>query len=98
VTFLPADHGPLRCTHCGRPVSATVHTRTAFRVDYYALHTGTVEPVTVQRPNETTLTVFRIVEPLEVVTCVDCYQRPEVRAERERLFRPEADAADGNVE
>jgi hypothetical protein len=84
----------LRCNHCGREVTETVHTRSSYRVDYYGLHTGEVEPVVVPRADETMplVTVFKLLRPSEVVTCVACYQRPEVRAEREGLFRPEAAA------
>ena len=82
----------LHCEHCGRAVSETVHTRASYRVDYYALHTGEVEPMTVASGDDTVpaLTVFKLVRPADVVTCVQCYRRPEVRVARERLFRPEA--------
>ncbi len=80
---------PLHCMHCGRPVLGTRHTRTSYRVDYYTLHTGVVEPVTVQRADDSTVTVFRLLDPVNVVTCVECYKEREVREERERLFRPE---------
>ncbi|MCK6556801.1 hypothetical protein L6Q96_19820 [Candidatus Binatia bacterium] len=82
---------PLRCSHCGRHVAGTTHTRTTYRVDYYALHTGEVEPVLVQRPDDPdrTVTVLRLVRPIDVYTCVDCYAQPAVRVERERRFRPE---------
>jgi hypothetical protein len=88
----------LRCSHCGREVAGTVHTRSAYRVDYYALHTGEVEPVTLQRQDESMplVTVLRLVRPLEVVTCVDCYAAPAIRAARERLFRPELAAESGD--
>jgi len=91
-----ADVGkvPLRCTHCGREVRETVHTRSSYRVDYYALHTGEVEPVLVARREEADVatTVCRILRPYEVFTCVDCYAQPWVREEREHLFRPELGA------
>src|SRR5262245_42605851 len=82
----------LRCNHCGREVTETVHTRSSYRVDYYALHTGEVEPVTLPRADETAplVTVFKLLRASEVVTCAECYRRPDVRAEREILFRPEA--------
>src|SRR5436309_11627683 len=81
----------LRCSHCGREVTETVHTRSSYRVDYYALHTGEVEPVTMARGDETMplVTVLKLLRPSEVVTCADCYRRADVRAERESLFRPE---------
>ena len=79
-----------RCHHCGRPVHETMHTRTGFNVDFYSLHTGEVEPVTLSRPDENgDITVMRLLNPIEVITCVECYQRAAIRDERERLFRPE---------
>jgi hypothetical protein len=83
--------GARRCTHCGREVTETVHTRGGYRVDYYALHTGTTEPATMARSDDTlVVTVLKLLEPIEVVTCADCYHEPRVRAERELLFRPES--------
>lgn len=81
----------LRCHHCGREVRETAHTRSAYRVDYYALHTGEVEPVSVARGEEADVvsTVLRLLRPAEIVTCVDCYGQASIRAEREQLFRPE---------
>lgn len=87
----PGGRASLRCSHCGRDVAGTTHTRTTYRVDYYALHTGDVEPVAVQRADdpERTVIVLRLVRPIDVYTCVDCLRHPAVRAERERRFRPE---------
>jgi hypothetical protein len=82
---------PLRCHHCGREVSGTVHKRSSYRVDYYALHTGEVEPVTLVRGDEATrvVTVLKLVRANHIVTCVECYREPEIRAARDALFRPE---------
>ena len=81
----------LRCHHCGREVTETMHTRSTYRVDYYALHTGDVEPMTLARPDDTAplVTFLKLLRPVEVVTCADCYRQPEIRKERELLFRPE---------
>jgi hypothetical protein len=81
----------LNCTHCGREVAETRHTRSSYRVDYYALHTGEVEPTTQARSDDPTALVsfLKLLRPTEVVTCVDCYRQPHVRARREVLFRPE---------
>ena len=86
-----APRPPLKCFHCGREVLGTVHTRTSYRVDYYALHTGDVEPVTLQRADDamTLVTVLKLVHPTEVITCVDCYRQPTIQRRREQLFRPE---------
>lgn len=85
----------LRCHHCGREVAETVHTRSTYRVDYYALHTGDVEPTTMARSDDPAdlMTVMRLVRPIEIFTCVDCYRRPSVRRERELLFRTERHGA-----
>jgi hypothetical protein len=81
----------VRCTHCGREVAETVHTRSAYRVDFYGLHTGGVEPTTAPSRDDgsAAVTILKLVRPSEVVTCADCYHQPRVRSERELLFRPE---------
>jgi hypothetical protein len=86
---------PHRCYHCGREVAETTHTRSAYRVDYYALHTGDVEPTTMARSDDPSdvVTVMRLVHAIEIFTCVDCYRQPQVRRERELLFRSELRAA-----
>lgn len=85
----------LRCHHCGREVTETMHTRSTYRVDYYALHTGDVEPTTMARSDDPAdvVTVMRLVRAVEIFTCVDCYRQAGVRRERERLFRTELQAA-----
>jgi hypothetical protein len=79
----------LRCSHCGRAVAETMHTRGAYRVDYYSLHTGDVEPTTIQRGEEEPVTVLRLLSRRDVVTCAECYRQPRVRQQRDVLFRPE---------
>ena len=81
----------LRCHHCGREVAETTHTRSAYRVDYYALHTGDVEATTIARSDDPgdVVTVMRLIRAVEIFTCVDCYRQPRVRRERELLFRSE---------
>jgi hypothetical protein len=69
-----------------------MHTRAAYRVDYYSLHTGDVEPVTLQRDDEA-LTVLKLLTRRDVVTCAECYRQPRVRLAREALFRPEQHGA-----
>ena len=90
-----AHHAGRRCHHCGGEVAETVHTRTTYRVGYYSLHTGDVEPVELIREDEpgTVITVLRLIRPYDVFTCAHCYRDPDVRGARERLFRPELDAA-----
>lgn len=83
-------HTERRCTHCGRLVGETRHSRAAYRVDYYSLHTGEVEPVTLLADDEALpMTFQKLVTALDVFTCVDCYSLPTIQRERERLFRPE---------
>lgn len=83
----------LRCTHCGRPVRETLHTRSSYRVDYYSMHTGSVEPSFLSRhDSDEAFGYLRLIEPTEVISCADCYRDPRVREERERLFRPECAA------
>lgn len=80
---------PKRCHHCGRGVEETRHTRTSYTVDYYALYGGEVEPVRLSLEDGGTLIILRLIKPTDWYTCVDCYRLPEVRQEREVLFRPE---------
>ena len=84
----------LRCHHCGRELAETMHSRSTYQVDYYALHTGDVEPTTMARSDDPAdlMTVMRLVRAFEVFTCVDCYRQPAVRRERELLFRTELQA------
>jgi hypothetical protein len=82
---------PLRCTHCGREVAETLHTRASYHVDYYLLHTGDVQPTTVARPDDPAgvMTILKLSRVNIVVTCAECYRQPGVQEERELLFRPE---------
>lgn len=66
-----------------------MHTRAAYRVDYYSLHTGDVEPATIQRGDDAAVTVLKLLTRRDVVTCAECYRQPHVRVAREGLFRPE---------
>jgi hypothetical protein len=71
-------------------VHETLHTREAWRVDYYLLHTGEVEPATMMRDDDRGLISFvKLIRSEDVITCVDCYGNPRVRSEREDRFRPE---------
>ncbi|MBX3025648.1 hypothetical protein KF840_12145 [bacterium] len=90
-----SESHPLRCTHCGRPVRGTQHTRTDYRVDYYALHGGHGEVCALVGDFAHHDTTFiRLLDHYEVISCAECYPLPAVQAERERLFRPEAGAGD----
>jgi len=97
MTLVEGSKIPLRCTHCGREVAETLHTRSSYHVDYYLLHTGEVQPTTVARPDDPAgvITILKLSRVNIVVTCADCYQQPSVRQERELLFRPEQAPAMG---
>ena len=83
----------LRCSHCGRVVQETQHTRMDYAVDYYSLHTGAVETCSlVAEDGERRLTYQRLLSAEEVITCADCYRDPSVRHERELRFRAERSA------
>lgn len=98
VRAASSSNAYLRCTHCGRAVKETSHTRSSYTVDYYSLHTGDVEPLLVKVDEDEPPLVFqRVVNAFEVITCADCYRDPAIREERERRFRPET-VAGGNRE
>ncbi len=81
----------LRCTHCGRAVAETRHTRESWRVDYYLLHTGDVEAAAVAREGEgEAVTYLKLVRALDIVTCADCYRDPAVREGRDERFHAPA--------
>jgi hypothetical protein len=71
----------MRCYHCGREVRGTVHTQKSYWVDYYRLHTGHCEWDVFVNPNNDAPPVryLRLTHPTEILTCVDCYDRPEIR-------------------
>jgi hypothetical protein len=86
----------MRCDHCGRPVRGTQHTRSDYRVDYYAVHGGRGEicPL-IGNYAGAGGTYVRLLDHTELISCAQCYVRADVRAERERCFRPERVGEDG---
>jgi hypothetical protein len=81
---------PLRCTHCGRTVHETLHTRESWSVDYYLLTTGEGEMTTIAGDDAVApISFLKLLTHEEVVTCQDCYRLPEIREQRELRFRPE---------
>lgn len=71
-------------------MSETRHTRTSYRVDFYEMHTGEVEPCSLLiDEGERSFSFLRLLIPQEVVTCADCYRDAAVQRERERRFYPE---------
>ena len=70
----------LRCSRCGGAVDGTQHTRTGYVVGYYVLHTGRTEEAAVRRrDDEAPITYRRVLEPLDVVSCPQCFGEPEMR-------------------
>lgn len=77
----------------------TQHTRTAYSVDYYSLHTGPVESCSVVTDDgEHRLTFQKLLRVEEVVTCIDCYRREDVQRDRELRFRAELARGEGRFE
>jgi hypothetical protein len=73
-----------------------MHARDSWRVDYYLLHTGDVEPTTLSGEFLGGVVSFlKLIRPIDVVTCADCYRDPAVRDEREKRFHPELYAEAG---
>ena len=71
----------MQCYHCGREVQGTVHTRKSYWVDYYRLHTGHSEWdfLVNPKPDAPPLRYLRLTHPTDILTCIDCYDRPEIR-------------------
>lgn len=85
----------LRCDHCGRAVRETRHTRTAYHVDYYTLHSGHGELCTVAGDDrQHPFTYVRLLDRFDIITCADCYRQTAVQAERDRQFQPEREPPD----
>ncbi|MGH7786735.1 MAG: hypothetical protein ACRERC_07700 [Candidatus Binatia bacterium] len=82
----------LRCSHCGRAVRATQHTRADYAVDYYSQHGGRGEWTALSGElGGRTGSYVRLRDPVNVITCADCYRRDAVRGARDRQFCPEHD-------
>jgi hypothetical protein len=73
--------GGMQCFHCAREVLATTHKPKGYQVDYYRLHTGhcEVDFLLNPKPDAPPLRYLRLTHPIDVITCVDCYARPEIR-------------------
>lgn len=85
-----AEQGRLRCNHCGRAVRETLHARESWSVDYYLLHTGEVEPTTLaSEALGGVISFLKLIRPIDVITCADCYRDPAVRGDLDKRFRPE---------
>lgn len=71
----------MQCFHCGREVIGTVHWPKGYRVDYYRLHTGKSEVDFLVNPKNDAppLRYLRLIHPIDVFTCIDCYALPDIR-------------------
>ena len=71
----------MQCFHCGREVFATIHQAKSYQVDYYRLHTGHTEWDFLVNPRLDAAPVryLRLSHPVDILTCIDCYARPEIR-------------------
>ncbi|MBI2371312.1 MAG: hypothetical protein HYV08_13965 [Deltaproteobacteria bacterium] len=79
----------MTCSYCGRGVHPTRHSRQGYQVDYYLWHTGRIQPASVQGGSDEAPSkqFFLLVEPVDIITCVDCLARPEVLEDVERKYR-----------
>jgi len=71
----------MQCSHCGREVSETRHIQKGYRVDYYVLHTGHTERVFIKNPKDdlAPLHYLKLSRPVDILSCAQCYERPEIR-------------------
>ena len=71
----------MQCFHCGREVRETSHRPRNYQVDYYRLHTGRTELDYLVNPKQDAppLRYLRLIQPVDIFTCVECYARPEIR-------------------
>jgi hypothetical protein len=71
----------MQCYHCGREVFGTVHGQKSYQVDYFRLHTGHAQWDYFVNPKQDSLPIryLKLTQPIDVLTCVQCYARPEIR-------------------
>lgn len=71
----------MRCSHCGREVMPTIHTKDGYTVDYYSLITGNLVPVMLDETEtgEETFQYYKIEQMIELITCVSCWKDPEIK-------------------
>jgi len=85
---------PLHCDHCGRSVRETQHTRSSYVVDYYSVQGGHGEVCSFAGDDgQRGGTYVKLLDPRELTTCVQCYGKASVQADRDRCFRPERESA-----
>lgn len=78
----------MQCSHCGREVQETRHLPKAYRVDYYRLHTGQTEWTALRNPQEDAPSLYylKLTQPLDIISCTDCYGNPQIRRRLEDGF------------
>ncbi|HTN72398.1 MAG TPA: hypothetical protein VMO00_15070 [Methylomirabilota bacterium] len=71
----------MQCAHCGREVRETIHWQKGYTVDYYLLHTGKTEWAIFTNLKEDALPIryLKLTQPIDIITCVQCYAYPEIR-------------------
>ncbi len=71
----------MQCYHCGREVFGTTHTQKSYQVEFYLLHTGHTEWEFLVNPRQDAppLRYRKLTQPIDVLTCVQCYARSEIR-------------------
>lgn len=71
----------MQCYHCHREVRGTIHTQKRYWVDYYRLHTGHGEwdHLANPKPDAPPIRYIRLTRAVDILTCIDCYDRPEIR-------------------
>lgn len=86
----------MQCFHCGRQVRDTTHWQKGYRVDYYRLHTGTTEwdYLVSHKENAPPSRYLRLTNPVDILTCVRCYELPEIRQKLDDDFRGIASLVD----
>jgi hypothetical protein len=84
------DRGGPRCDGCGRAVRETMHQRGSYVVDAFVLHTGETEPAVVRRPDSDAVlfAYARLVRPVVVITCADCYATAAGRCRHQSFAYP----------
>jgi hypothetical protein len=71
----------MQCFHCGRAVRETAHKPKSYQVDYYRLHTGhsELDYLINPKPDAPPLRYLRLIQPIDIFTCVECYALAEIR-------------------
>jgi hypothetical protein len=76
------------CRHCGRAVGETTHGRATYAVDAFALHTGETEDAVFRRADGDEVPYRRLVRPVLLLTCADCYADAARRGRHETWTFP----------